>query len=143
MIAVDSETSEIKERITEILERAMHGRTQRDFARDLGVELNSLQRWLKGKSIPVIDKYPAIARTSGKKVEHVVNYVLFGKEQVEEDEITVEVAEDVLSAAKKLSTFEIARLISMLAHYIAQENTPSDTKVYENSEEINNSPPFG
>lgn len=140
---MDSETSEIKERITEILERAMHGRTQRDFARDLGVELNSLQRWLKGKSIPVIDKYPAIARTSGKKVEHVVNYVLFGKEQVEEDEITVEVAEDVLSAAKKLSTFEIARLISMLAHYIAQENTPSDTKVYENSEEINNSPPFG
>lgn len=133
---MDSETSEIKERITEILERAMHGRTQRDFARDLGVELNSLQRWLKGKSIPVIDKYPAIARSSGKKVEHIINYILFGKEEVEEDEINAEVAEDVFNVAKKLSTFEIARLISLLAHEIAQKNTPSDAKVYENNKEI-------
>ena len=122
---------EQRKRLIEILERAKVGRGQRAFAKDLGIQLNSLQQWLKGKSVPVIDKLPAIARSSGITTGDVLNYILWGEEGLERNNyVEPLVAEDVFNYGKPLSVEEKVRLIGMLVNEIAQkEKSPSDPKV--------------
>jgi len=119
-----------RKRLSEILERAMNNRSQRSLSADAGVGLNAVQRWLHGKSVPMLDKLPIIARSAGVSVGQAANYIFLGEEGLEEDGFKPTVAEDVVNYSNSLSDEETARLIGLLAQRLLKnKKTPSDTKV--------------
>lgn len=112
---------EARKRLIEVLEMAQAGRSQREFARDLGVQLGTLQHWLKGDSVPVIDKFERIAASLGKSPEAIIGYVLRGEESEGNLPAAPKVAEDVVNYASSLSVEEKVRLVGLTAEVIAIE----------------------
>lgn len=71
-----------KQRFVEKIVQAQAGRSQRRFARDLDVQLGTLQNWLRGDSFPTPDNFKKIAAAVGMSQVQLFSYI-FGDEVVE------------------------------------------------------------
>lgn len=108
--------SQARKRLKEILESCRAGRSQRQFARDLGVSLGTVQNWLSGDSFPNSEKLEKVALVAGMSLEQLFVY-LKGEEVTSLGE--PKVAEDVLVHAKSLNKSQQVRLLKLLIDEIA------------------------
>lgn len=102
---------EAKKRLKQILEQVRAGRSQRQFARDLGVSLGTVQNWLSGDSFPSSEKLEKVAVVAGMSLEQLFVY-LKGDDATRRG--NPEVAEDVLIHAKELNKEQQVRLLKLL-----------------------------
>lgn len=107
---------EARKRLVQLLEFCRAGRSQRQFARDLGVSLGSVQNWLSGDSFPSSEKLEKVAVVAGMSLEQLFVY-LKGEEVTNLGE--PKVAEDVLVQAKSLDKAQQVRLLKLLIDEIA------------------------
>lgn len=107
-----------KQRFVEKIVQAQAGRSQRRFARDLDVQLGTLQNWLRGDSFPTPDNFKKIAAAVGMSQVQLFSYI-FGDEVVEAPVVPT-VAEQALNYSKPLPKSEKIRLIKLLVDEVAE-----------------------
>ena len=104
-----------KQRLKQILEQVRAERSQRQFARDLGVSLGTVQNWLSGDSFPNSEKLEKVAVAVGMSLEQLFVYLKGGATKPGEPRV----AEDVLVQAKTLDKEQQVRLIKLLIDELA------------------------
>ncbi len=104
-------------RLVEAIKRARGDRSQRQFARDLGLSQAAVQSWEKGESIPGLESLEAIAGSLAMTLEGLLMHL---KGDKTDDKPLPTVAEDVLLVAKYLPDEEKARLIKLLVDKLVQ-----------------------
>lgn len=110
---------EARKRLKEILEQVRAGRSQRQFARDLGVSLGTVQNWLSGDSFPSSEKLEKVASVAGMSLEQLFVY-LKGEDATRQG--LPKVAEDVLFHAKSLDKSQQVRLLKLLIDEITDNS---------------------
>ncbi len=114
---------EAKKRLRDKLMEAQGDRSQREFARNLGVALGTLQIWLRGDSLPMIDKFEKLASALGMSQEALFSYVVSGdRGKGNFPPATPTKAEDVRLYASALPVEEKIRLLSMIGEDIALDS---------------------
>ena len=65
-----------KDRIGELVSKAMQGRSASAFAREMSVSHTTVANWLKGEHLPDLDSLAVIAKKAGITLEEAVLYIL-------------------------------------------------------------------
>ena len=103
-------TDQVRARLSEILKTAMGDRTQRSFAKDLGVSHVALRSWIECEGFPVQGNLEKIAGALGMGLEEFLQE-LRGDHLAD---ISPKKAEDLLAMANNLSDAEAFRLATLL-----------------------------
>lgn len=98
-----------KKRLAMIVAKAQGERSQRQFAKDLGVSQGTVQNWLGGVGFPSSENLERIAVAAGMTLEELFNQVK-GEESIS----APKVAEDVLQLARQLDKRQRKRLVKLL-----------------------------
>lgn len=106
-----------KMRFVEKIKQAQAGRSQRAFARDIEVQLGTLQNWLRGDSYPTPDNFKKIADAVGMTQLDLFAYI-FNEEM--QAPVVPTVAEQALNYSKPLPKSEKVRLIKLLVDEVAE-----------------------
>ncbi|NMF66305.1 transcriptional regulator [Brasilonema octagenarum UFV-OR1] len=91
-------------------------RSQRRFAKDLGVSYVTIQLWERGEVIPDLGNLEAIATSRGQTLEQLLAEI---RGQAPEVTHKPKVAEDVIPTARQLSKKECVRLIKLLVDEVS------------------------
>jgi len=65
-----------KDRISELVSKAMQGKNASAFGREMGVSHTTVANWLKGEHMPDLDSLAVIAKKAGITVEEAILYIL-------------------------------------------------------------------
>ncbi|MBD2437393.1 helix-turn-helix transcriptional regulator [Nostoc sp. FACHB-110] len=98
-----------KGRLTTLISDLQGQRSLRNFARDLGVSLKTVQNWLEGDNLPSTRNLQKIAIAANMNVEQL--YAYLNGQQIK---YVPKVAEDVLRLALQLNDDERRRLAKLL-----------------------------
>ena len=104
-----------QERLAKFVIKLRAGRTQRSFARRLGVSYNAVRSWEMCESMPGITSLEKLAAYSGQSIEEVLAYLKGeNNDELKKDVGELKVAEDFLPQIQNLSKEEVARLAKLL-----------------------------
>lgn len=110
--------AEYRRRLSEAVKKARSDRSQRKFAKDLGVSYPAVRSWEEGESLPGLENLEAIAGSLGQTLEEFLVYL---RDEEGEDSVPrVKVAEDLLPLAEHLSEAELKRLAKLLIDRIGK-----------------------
>lgn len=101
---------EVRERLASVIKEARGARSQRQFAKDLGISFATIRCWELCESFPNAENLELIAKTLGRSLEEFLRYLRNapGKEP------RVTRAEDLLPLVNELPGREAARLAQMI-----------------------------
>ncbi|MBW4598948.1 MAG: helix-turn-helix domain-containing protein [Calothrix sp. FI2-JRJ7] len=108
-----------KARFVEKLMQAQAERSQRRFAKDLEVQLGTLQNWLRGDSYPTPENFKKIAAAAGMSQLELFAYI-FDEDTSNLPPAPIQ-AEQALSYLAPLSKKEKVRLIKLLLDDVADD----------------------
>jgi transcriptional regulator with XRE-family HTH domain len=111
--------SDARTKLAEAIKKARGDRSQRKFAKDLGVSYVTIQLWERGEVIPDLANLEAIATSRGQTLEQLLAEV---RGQATEVTHKPKVAEDVVPTARQLSKKECVRLIKLLLDEVSAES---------------------
>ena len=101
-----------RQRLIELLMRVQGDRSQRIFAKELGVSTGALQNWLLGR-VPSSENLEKIAAAAGMSIQELFNQI-----NGESPAYSPQVAEEVLEVALQLNDEQRRRLIKLLVDNI-------------------------
>lgn len=110
-----------RQRLSEAVKRARGDRSQRRFAKDLGVSYPAVRSWEEGESLPGLENLEAIAGTLGMTLEAFLAYLR--DEAVEDVKPRIKVAEDLLSLVDHLPKSEVTRLAHLLVDRLSKDQS--------------------
>jgi transcriptional regulator with XRE-family HTH domain len=102
---------EARQRLSKAIKQARGQRSQRKFAKDLGVSYATVRSWEECESFPSQENLELIARVRGESLE---DFLLYLRGERSSKETRFKVAEDVLPMVNKLSDREAARLVQLI-----------------------------
>ncbi|KAB8315476.1 helix-turn-helix transcriptional regulator [Tolypothrix campylonemoides VB511288] len=111
--------SDARTKLAEAIKKARGDRSQRKFAKDLGVSYVTIQLWERGEVIPDLANLEAIATSRGQTLEQLLAEI---RGQATEITHKPKVAEDVIPTARQLSKKECVRLIKLLLDEVSAES---------------------
>lgn len=111
--------SHARTKLAEAIKKARGDRSQRKFAKDLGVSYVTIQLWERGEVIPDLANLEAIATSRGQTLEQLLAEI---RGQATEVTHKPKVAEDVIPTARQLSKKECVRLIKLLLDEVSAES---------------------
>jgi transcriptional regulator with XRE-family HTH domain len=111
--------SHARNKLAEAIKKARGDRSQRKFAKDLGVSYVTIQLWERGEVIPDLANLEAIATSRGQTLEQLLAEI---RGQATEVTHKPKVAEDVIPTARQLSKKECVRLIKLLLDEVSAES---------------------
>ena len=100
-------------RLSEVVKKARGDRTQRQFAKYLGVSFAAVRSWEEQESYPGLPNLEKIANASGMILEDLLAY-LRGEVTAESASPKTRIAEDLLPYVDNLSPNERKKLIRLL-----------------------------
>lgn len=109
---------EARERLAKIIKEARGKRSQRIFAKSLGVSQAAVQSWERLDSFPGTDSMKAIAASVCMSLDELLLYIEGETTEVNRTPIP-KVAEDALLFADQLDREEQVRLIKLLVDKVA------------------------
>ena len=101
---------EARQRLSEAVKKARGSRSQRKFAKDIGVSFAAVRSWEECESFPSQENLELIASVAGRSLEEFLLY-LKGEPYPES---RFKSAEDLLPIVSELSDSEAARLIQII-----------------------------
>ncbi|MBO3462874.1 helix-turn-helix domain-containing protein [Aetokthonos hydrillicola Thurmond2011] len=112
--------TEVRRRLAEIIKKARGKRSQRDFAKALGVSQAAVLSWEKMESFPGTDSMKAIATSVSMSLDELLLYLEGETAQVNRVPAP-KVAEDALSFIEHLNREEQIRLIKLLVDKVTSK----------------------
>lgn len=109
--------AEYRRRLSEEVKRARGTRSQRQFAKALGVSYPAVRSWEECESLPGLENLELIAESLGQSLEEFLAHLRGEQEPGREKEYRA--AEDLLPLLRQLSKAEQARLIHLLVDLLA------------------------
>lgn len=111
---------EARERLAKIVKSTRGERTQRAFARDLGVSYTAIQDWEKARTIPGTDNLEKIADKAGLTLQELLEYLEFGEkakvERLPTGKLIKELEVMPLEELMKVADVVYARLKGVATH---------------------------
>lgn len=110
-----------QERLSRLIKKLRGDRSQRSFAKSLGVSYASIRTWEEGESMPGIASLQKIAEYSNQSIEELLQY-LSGEEEDKSSKLpfpAVKSADDIIPHLENLSKQEIAKLAQFLIEKLA------------------------
>ncbi len=101
---------EARQRLSEAVKKARGSRSQRKFAKDIGVSFAAVRSWEECESFPSQENLELIASIAGRSLEELLLY-LKGEPYPEP---RFKSAEDLLPIVSELSDSEAARLVQII-----------------------------
>lgn len=102
---------EARRLLSEAIKQARGSRSQRKFAKDLGVSYATVRSWEECESFPSQKSLELIASALGYSLEEFLQYL---RRQQSHSQPRYQVAEDLLPMVNQLSDVEAARLVQMI-----------------------------
>lgn len=102
---------EVRERLAAVIKEVRGSRSQRQFAKDLGVSFTTIRYWELCESFPNAENLELIAKTLGKSLEE---FLMSLRRTVPPKTPHVIKAENLLPLVNELSDREAARLAQMI-----------------------------
>lgn len=101
------------QRLSELVKNIRGERTQRQFAKQIGVSFAAVRSWEEGESYPVLENLGKIASACGMTLEELLAYL---KGEIEAGELAprARIAEDLLPYVNDLPREERKRLMQIL-----------------------------
>lgn len=101
---------EARVRLSTVISEIRGNRSQREFARVLGVSYAALRTWEKCESVPGLENLKVIAAAAGLTLEQLLHKVK-GKEA----ESAAKTAKDIMPLVSQLSPEETAKLVQLMS----------------------------
>ena len=113
---------ESQQRLSSLIKQLRGERSQRSFAKTLGVSYAAIRSWEEGESTPGLNSLEKIAQYTNQSLEQLLNYL----KNTGEDKSQVSpfpsffLAEELIPEVKKLSRAEKSKLAQFLIQDLAK-----------------------
>ena len=122
-----------QQRLSRLIKQLRGDRSQRSFAKTLGVSYAAVRSWEEAETMPAIKSLQKIATYSRQSVESLLQYLKHGEVEDESDIDKPKTAEDLLSELNYLPEKEANRLIEILVErYLSKEESAKLAKMLIN-----------
>ena len=110
------------ERIANLIKKLRGNKSQRQFARVLGVSYASIRSWEQSESMPSLQSLQLIAAYSNQRIEELLDYISNnGEDKSNIKELDkIYLAEDILEAIEKMPKVEKTKLIKLLINDVSK-----------------------
>lgn len=110
-----------QERLSNLIKELRGERSQRNFAKSLGVSYASVRTWEEGESMPSVKNLKKIAKYSNQSVEELLNHLSGeGENKSSINKVpSLKIAEEVIPYIKDLPKKESAKLAKFLIEKIS------------------------
>jgi transcriptional regulator with XRE-family HTH domain len=105
---------ESRERLIEFLKNTRGKRSQREYAKQLGVSATSVQDWEKGLKTPEIDSLRRIAASGGLELQEFLSYI--NGKTAEPDPV-----EEITKKIQTMPLIQVAQIAQATAARFAQD----------------------
>lgn len=109
--------AEIRQRLSEVIKKARGSRSQRQFAKALGVSYGAVRSWEECESLPGLESMEAIAQTLGYSLEDFIAHIRGANNASKPPRPRR--AEDALYLIEDLPQEEVQKLTKLLVDKLA------------------------
>lgn len=104
-----------QERLSSLIKNLRGERSQRNFAKSIGVSYASIRTWEEGESMPSVTNLKKIASYSNQSVEQLLDYLSGSEDKSSKNDLPVfTTADEVIPYLRQISKQEAVKLADFL-----------------------------